>query len=43
VDNITILKIQEFRGRPLRILKMRFAKGEISEEEYRRQKAVLLE
>jgi uncharacterized membrane protein len=28
---------------PLRILKMRFAKEEISEEEYRKQKAVLLE
>jgi predicted ArsR family transcriptional regulator len=28
---------------PMKILKMRFAKGEISEEEYRRQKAVLLE
>jgi predicted hydrocarbon binding protein len=28
---------------PMKILKMRFAKGEISEEEYRRQKAVLFE
>jgi hypothetical protein len=28
---------------PMKTLKMRFAKGEISEEEYRRQKAVLLE